>query len=65
MTYVAQIFHNVEEVVCLFTSVAHAIDGFAENQIFGDFCPHVLLLWFYGALNINVSDMLIIGADEL
>lgn len=64
MAYITQVLHDVEEVVGLLAPVAHSIDGFAENQIFGDLCPHVLLLGFDGSLSLNVSDVLIIGADE-
>jgi hypothetical protein len=43
-TYVAQILHDVEKVVCLLAGIAHLVDGLSQDEVLGDLGPHVLVL---------------------
>ena len=64
-THVSQVFHNVEEIVGLLARVAHRVDGFPDNQILGDFGPHVLLSLFHGPfVEIDIDVKIFIGASS-
>lgn len=62
MTYVSQIFHDIEEVFCLLAFVSHRVDGLSDYQILGNLGPHVLL----SLLNLitKVSGTFIVAAEK-
>jgi hypothetical protein len=63
-THVAQILHDVKEVIRLFVVVAHRIDSFFEHEILGNFSPHVLGPSFYSSRGAKISRNLVISTDE-
>lgn len=56
-TYVSEVLHDVEEVICLFACIAHRVNGFSDNQVLCDFGPHVLLALLDGSLVVMVSEI--------
>jgi len=60
-TYISKIFHYVEEVISLFPRIAPALNGFSDDKIFGDFCPHVSPLWFH--LQVLISAAITVELD--
>jgi hypothetical protein len=67
ITYVFQVFHDVEEIVGLLARVAHRVDGFSDDQVFGDFGPHVPLPLLYGTLievDINIEFLVVASSTS-
>lgn len=63
-TYISKVLHHVEEVVRLFACVPHRVDGFSDDQVLGDFGPHVLLALLDNSLVVTVSVMFVISATN-
>ena len=62
ITYVSKVLHYIEKVIRLLARVSHRVDGFSDDQILGNFGPHVLL----SLLNLIaiVSGMFLVWADR-
>lgn len=47
-THISEVFQNVEEVFCLFVLIAALDNGIGNDQVFGDFGPHIVVSGLLG-----------------